>query len=81
MHDPPTDADVTFADAAAPAFVPLISDFYPMGAALTEQGKAVLMRLRHYLETEVKPIVNDRWAPDPALRELGRALTGKAAFV
>ncbi|MEO6116338.1 MAG: acyl-CoA dehydrogenase family protein [Pseudolysinimonas sp.] len=43
-------------------FTPLVSDFYGLEAELTEQEKALLMRLRHYLETEVKPIVNDHWA-------------------
>ncbi len=43
-------------------FTPLISDFYGLEAELTDQEKAVIMRLRHYLETEVKPIVNDHWA-------------------
>lgn len=43
-------------------FTPLVSDFYEMEAGLTAQEKAVIMRLRHYLETEVKPIVNDHWA-------------------
>jgi glutaryl-CoA dehydrogenase len=28
-------------------------------AFLTDQQKPRIMRLRHYLETEVKPIVND----------------------
>ena len=43
-------------------FTPLVSDFYGLEGELTAQEKAVLMRLRHYLETEVKPIVNDHWA-------------------
>jgi glutaryl-CoA dehydrogenase len=43
-------------------FTPLISDFYGLEAELSADEKAVIMRLRHYLETEVKPIVNDHWA-------------------
>jgi glutaryl-CoA dehydrogenase len=43
-------------------FTPLISDFYGLEAELTDQEKAIIMRLRHYLETEVRPIVNDHWA-------------------
>ena len=43
-------------------FTPLISDFYGLEAELTDQEKDVIMRLRHYLESEVKPIVNDHWA-------------------
>ena len=65
-----TDTDVTASAtasaaasvAASPAFTPLVSDFYRMESELTDQEKALLMRLRHYLETEVKPIVNDHWA-------------------
>lgn len=40
----------------------LPSDFYGFENALTAPEKAVLAKLRHYLETEVKPIVNDHWA-------------------
>jgi glutaryl-CoA dehydrogenase len=58
-----TDADVTAPADATPGFTPLVSDFFGMEASsLTEQEKALIMRLRHYLETEVKPIVNDHWA-------------------
>ena len=68
-----TDAAVTEA-AAAPTFTPLVSDFYGMEATLSEQEKALLMRLRHYLEAEVKPIVNEHWAraefPMPVVKGL-----------
>lgn len=40
----------------------LPSDFYGFENALTGPEKEVLAKLRHYLETEVKPIVNDHWA-------------------
>jgi glutaryl-CoA dehydrogenase len=43
-------------------FTPLVSDFYGLEAELTEQERALIMKLRHYLDTEVKPIVNDHWA-------------------
>ena len=43
-------------------FAPMVSDFYGMEADLSAQEKSVIMRLRQYLETEVKPIVNDHWA-------------------
>ncbi|HEY4152486.1 MAG TPA: acyl-CoA dehydrogenase family protein [Pseudolysinimonas sp.] len=43
-------------------FTPLVSDFYSLEAELTEQERALIMKLRHYLDTEVKPIVNDHWA-------------------
>src|SRR4051794_29368538 len=53
---------MTDAHPDAPGFTPLVSDFYGLEAELTEPEKALIMRLRHYLETEVKPIVNDHWA-------------------
>ncbi len=43
------------------SFELLSSDFYGFEAGLTDQEKAHLADLRHYLETEVKPIVNDHW--------------------
>ena len=59
-------------------FVPIPSDFYGFENALADREKDVLMRLRHYLETEVKPIVDDYWARAefpmqvvPRLAELG----------
>ena len=44
------------------AFSTLTSDFYGFENGLDEREKEVLAKLRHYLETEVKPIVNDHWA-------------------
>jgi glutaryl-CoA dehydrogenase len=43
-------------------FSPLTSDFYGFENRLEDREKAVLARLRQFLETEVKPIVNDLWA-------------------
>jgi len=43
-------------------FSTLTSDFYGFENALEDREKEVLTKLRHYLETEVKPIVNDHWA-------------------
>jgi glutaryl-CoA dehydrogenase len=43
------------------AFEALTSDFYGFENALTDQEKAHIMRLREYLESEVRPIVNDHW--------------------
>jgi len=43
-------------------FTTLTSDFYGFENALEDREKEVLTKLRHYLETEVKPIVNDHWA-------------------
>ena len=43
------------------AFETLASDFYGYEALLTDQEKGFLADLRAYLETEVKPIVNEHW--------------------
>ncbi|HWH27214.1 MAG TPA: acyl-CoA dehydrogenase family protein, partial [Pseudolysinimonas sp.] len=43
-------------------FTPLPSDFYGFEALLTDPEKELLARLREYLETEIRPIVNDHWA-------------------
>jgi glutaryl-CoA dehydrogenase len=43
-------------------FSPLTSDFYGFADGLEDREKEVLAKLRHYLETEVKPLVNDLWA-------------------
>jgi glutaryl-CoA dehydrogenase len=47
---------------AATTFTPIPSDFYGLEAQLEDREKDVLMRLRAWLEAEVKPIVNDHWA-------------------
>ncbi|WP_308468148.1 acyl-CoA dehydrogenase family protein [Rathayibacter soli] len=43
------------------AFTPLASDFYGYENELTDREKEALTTLRSYLETEVKPIVNEFW--------------------
>jgi glutaryl-CoA dehydrogenase len=43
------------------SFESLSSDFYGFEATLSDREKEHLMALRAYLETEVKPIVNDHW--------------------
>ncbi|QEO08613.1 acyl-CoA dehydrogenase family protein [Protaetiibacter larvae] len=43
------------------SFTPLASDFYGFESQLTETEREALAGLRHYLETEVKPLVNDHW--------------------
>ncbi|MEA9984407.1 acyl-CoA dehydrogenase family protein [Subtercola sp. RTI3] len=43
------------------AFEPLTSDFFGYSNLLTEREKEALAALREYLESEVKPIVNDLW--------------------
>jgi len=44
------------------SFEPLASDFYGYSNALSDREKDVIVRLREYLEEEVRPIVNDHWA-------------------
>ncbi|WP_106211074.1 acyl-CoA dehydrogenase family protein [Glaciihabitans tibetensis] len=44
------------------SFEPLPSDFYGFENSLSTQEKDLILRLREYLETEVRPLVNDHWA-------------------
>jgi glutaryl-CoA dehydrogenase len=44
------------------SFELLTSDFYGFEDALTDREKDVILRLREYLETEIRPLVNDHWA-------------------
>jgi glutaryl-CoA dehydrogenase len=44
------------------SFEALSSDFYGYENALSDQEKDVIVRLRAYLESEVRPIINDHWA-------------------
>jgi len=44
------------------SFESLTSDFYGYENALSDQEKDVIVRLRAYLETEIRPVVNDLWA-------------------
>jgi glutaryl-CoA dehydrogenase len=44
------------------SFEPLSSDFYGFENSLSDQEKDVIVRLREYLEAEVRPLVNDHWA-------------------
>jgi glutaryl-CoA dehydrogenase len=43
------------------AFEPLASDFYGYESLLTDREKSFIADLRSYLETDVKPIVNEHW--------------------
>jgi glutaryl-CoA dehydrogenase len=43
------------------AFEPLASDFYGYESLLTDREKSFIADLRAYLETDVKPIVNEHW--------------------
>jgi glutaryl-CoA dehydrogenase len=64
------------------AFEPLAADFYGFENELTDQEKDAIANLRAYLETEVKPIVNEYWEraefPKQVIPELHRL--GVAAF-
>jgi glutaryl-CoA dehydrogenase len=60
------------------AFEPLASDFYGYESLLTDREKTFIAELRAYLETDVKPIVNEHWEKAefpssiiPALHGLG----------
>ena len=44
------------------SFELLSSDFYGFEDALSDREKALIMSLREYLETEIRPLVNDHWA-------------------
>jgi glutaryl-CoA dehydrogenase len=44
------------------SFELLPSDFYGYENSLSDQEKDVIVRLREYLETEIRPLVNDHWA-------------------
>ncbi len=40
---------------------PVNSDFYDIADVLTEEEQAVQMKVRHFMEEEVRPIINDYW--------------------
>jgi glutaryl-CoA dehydrogenase len=44
------------------SFESLSSDFYGYENALSDQEKDLIVRLRAYIEAEVRPIVNEHWA-------------------
>jgi glutaryl-CoA dehydrogenase len=44
------------------SFESLTSDFYGYENGLSDREKDLIVRLRAYLETEVRPIVNEHWA-------------------
>jgi len=60
-------------------FEQLASDFYGFENGLTDQEKAHLAQLREYLETEVKPIVNDHWNRAEFPREIVAGLAKHGA--
>ncbi|MCW4385010.1 acyl-CoA dehydrogenase family protein [Salinibacterium sp. SYSU T00001] len=64
------------------AFDTLSSDFYALESTLSEQEKNYLADLRAWLESDIKPIVNDHWnrAEFPAGLVKGMAEHGVAGF-
>src|ERR1700745_3774323 len=53
------------------------SDFYQLSDVLTAEEKAIVKRVRVYMETKVQPIINKYWADDafpfellPSFKEL-----------
>jgi len=61
-------------------FSTLTSDFYGFENALTDPEKDVLTRLRHYLESEIKPVVNDHWARAEFPMQLVKGLADLGLF-
>src|ERR1700752_2728669 len=54
------------------------SDFYQLADVLTAEEKAIVKRVRTYMETKVQPIINKYWSDDafpfellPSFKELG----------
>ena len=54
------------------------SDFYQLADVLTAEEKAIVKRVRTYMETKVQPIINKYWSEDafpfellPSFKELG----------
>ncbi|WP_423918394.1 acyl-CoA dehydrogenase family protein [Frigoribacterium sp. 2-23] len=58
----------------------LTSDFYGYESLLTDREKSVLADLRSYLETTVKPLVNDHWARAEFPHEIVKGLAGLGLF-
>ena len=69
--------------AATKALPQANGDFYAIGSTLSEEDQALLHRVRHFLEAEVAPVINEYWIREefphqllPRLAELH--LTGLA---
>lgn len=62
------------------ALTPLISDFYGYENQLSSREKAVLADLRAFLESEVKPLVNDHWARAEFPHQIIQGLAGLGLF-
>jgi hypothetical protein len=44
------------------------SDFYQLADVLTAEEKAIVKKLRTYMETKVQPVINKYWSDDVSLR-------------
>jgi glutaryl-CoA dehydrogenase len=62
------------------SFTPLASDFYGFEAKLTDTEREALAGLRSWLETDVKPLVNDHWDRAEFPREILPAFHRQPAF-
>ncbi len=49
---------------------PANGDFYDMASTFTERQRSIQMKLRHFMEREVEPIINDYWQRDEFPKEL-----------
>jgi glutaryl-CoA dehydrogenase len=58
----------------------LASDFYSYENLLNEQEKTAIAELRHYLETEVKPIVNGHWEAATFPHEIVKGLAERHVY-
>ncbi|MET0304195.1 MAG: acyl-CoA dehydrogenase family protein [Microbacteriaceae bacterium] len=76
----PATSPSTTATSETADFTPIPSDFYGFSSQLTDQEKDLLTRLRHYLETEVRPIVNDHWARAEFPMQVVKPLADLGAF-
>ncbi len=61
-------------------FSPIPSDFYGFEAMLSDREKTVLADLRAYLESEVRPIVNEHWLNAEFPRQIIRPLADLKLF-
>src|SRR3954447_22182555 len=67
--------------------VPVTSDFYDLEALLDEEDRALLHRVRAFMDTQVQPIINDYWTRAkfplelvPGIAELGIIGTSYAGY-
>jgi glutaryl-CoA dehydrogenase len=71
-------ARTTHAEARQPKPLPLPnSDFYQLADVLTAEERAIVTKVRAYMETKVQPIINNYWSDDafpfellPSFKEL-----------